>query len=434
MSSPLFDNNEFDKQNPEMPPKTARRGAFTDNMRLPVHRWFRFSAGFSAEWAEDVIAAHVPPHGRALDPFAGSGTALIAGAQAQCVTDGFETHPLLNHLTATKMRPPSCEEQFRREAFNVLRLADNMRSQMILPHNKLLRKCYTDDVLYSLKSLKEAYERYTFSSESIANHVWWCITSILRETSGVGTAQWQYILPNHSKNNVYDPYYAFMNKVEIFHADMKIFKTKAEEYAGSIYNIDARKCEKMTDKQYNLVITSPPYPNNYDYADATRLELTFWGHVDRWADLHKKVRQCLIPSCAQHTSTEKMLLEPLLQHPVTSPIRSELTEVCTALQHEREKKGGRKTYHTMLAAYFRDLGRTFHALRPLVVDGGTLCLIIGDSAPYGIHAPVDKWLGELAQGAGFKEYTFEKVRDRNIKWKNRKHRVPLKEGILWIRG
>lgn len=28
----------------------ARSGTFTDNMKLPIHRWFRYSAGFSAEW------------------------------------------------------------------------------------------------------------------------------------------------------------------------------------------------------------------------------------------------------------------------------------------------------------------------------------------------------------------------------------------------
>lgn len=27
---------------------------FLDNLRLPVHRWFRYSAGFSAEWVEMV--------------------------------------------------------------------------------------------------------------------------------------------------------------------------------------------------------------------------------------------------------------------------------------------------------------------------------------------------------------------------------------------
>ena len=28
---------------------------FATNMSLPVHRWFRYSAGFSAQWAESEI-------------------------------------------------------------------------------------------------------------------------------------------------------------------------------------------------------------------------------------------------------------------------------------------------------------------------------------------------------------------------------------------
>jgi len=61
--------------------------------------------------------------------------------------------------------------------------------------------------------------------------------------------------------------------------------------------------------------------------------------------------------------------------------------------------------------------------------------VVGDSAPYGIYVPVDKWLGELAISAGFKSYYFEKTRDRNVKWKiSRKHKVPLHEGRLWVEG
>ncbi len=73
-------------------------------------------------------------------------------------------------------------------------------------------------------------------------------------------------------------------------------------------------------------------------------------------------------------------------------------------------------------------------LRRVCVDGAEACFVIGDSAPYGVHVPVERWLGELSLLAGFKSYSFEKIRDRNVKWKNRKHRVPLQEGLLWVQG
>jgi hypothetical protein len=94
----------------------------------------------------------------------------------------------------------------------------------------------------------------------------------------------------------------------------------------------------------------------------------------------------------------------------------------------------KKTYHTMIAAYYYDLAKVFVALRQLMKENSVVGFVIGDSAPYGVYAPADIWLGKLAVAAGFKSWNFEKTRDRNIKWKNRKHSVPLKEGRLWIRG
>jgi hypothetical protein len=98
------------------------------------------------------------------------------------------------------------------------------------------------------------------------------------------------------------------------------------------------------------------------------------------------------------------------------------------------EKGGKKTYHTMVAAYFCDMARIWSRLRQYASDDADICFVIGDSAPYGVHIPVEKWFATLAEAAGFREPRFEKLRDRNIKWKNRKHRVPLKEGRLWLKG
>ena len=48
----------FDPGQVEAAPSDGASSTFLDNMRLPVHRWFRYSAGFSGRWAEAVIAEH----------------------------------------------------------------------------------------------------------------------------------------------------------------------------------------------------------------------------------------------------------------------------------------------------------------------------------------------------------------------------------------
>ena len=216
--------------------------------------------------------------------------------------------------------------------------------------------------------------------------------------------------------------------------DMQQMSINSCASKATIISGDARTLIEIPANIIDLVVTSPPYANNYDYADATRLEMTFWGEVRSWSDLHGAVRQFLIRSSSQHVSKDHLELDTLLNETAIEPIKEELTRACHELETIREGKGGKKAYHTMIAAYFNDMSNTFHSLRRVTKKGCTMCFVIGDSAPYGIYVPVEKWLGELAIAANFSSWSFKKIRDRNIKWKNRKHSVPLHEGRLWIKG
>jgi hypothetical protein len=128
------------------------------------------------------------------------------------------------------------------------------------------------------------------------------------------------------------------------------------------------------------------------------------------------------------------VVDDLLGRPEIEPIRVELAAVHAALREARAGRGGRKAYHVMVPAYFADMAATWHALRRACRAGATVCMVVGDSAPYGVHVPVERWLGELATASGFESWQFTKIRDRNVKWHNRKHRVPLHEGLLLVQG
>ena len=56
--APLFPAIE----KPRYAEKTS--GSFVGNMDAPVHRWFRYSAGFSGAWAEDLAAWIAEPWGK----------------------------------------------------------------------------------------------------------------------------------------------------------------------------------------------------------------------------------------------------------------------------------------------------------------------------------------------------------------------------------
>jgi DNA methylase len=421
------------------PMQAARSGTFTDNMRLPVHRWFRYSAGFSAEWAEDVIGQHRRGAGyTVLDPFAGSGTTLLAAENSGAVGYGFESHPFIQRIARAKLSWGSDVETFLAAARRVRKhhAKSHKLADAVAQAPELMRKCYTDEALCELYALRNGYiaEKRNIDEDS-AQLVWLALTGILRQCSGVGTAQWQYVLPNKTKAKVSSPLAAYDAKVEQMAADMRFAQQQGWASSATVFAHDSRNRDlPIKPRSVDLVLTSPPYANNYDYADATRLEMMFWGEISGWGDLQDAVRQHIVRSCSQHAAADRVDLVGLLAHPRLSPIASDISEVCNELAEVRLGKGGKKAYHTMVAAYFFDMAATFAMLRKACRGGARVCFVIGDSAPYGVYVPVDEWLGQLAVANGFKSFTFTKLRDRNTKWKNRKHTVPLHEGHLWIEG
>jgi len=400
---------------------------------LPIHRWFRYSAGFSALWAREVIAEQVAlGRRRILDPFAGSGTVMLESERFVTEGKGVEAHPFVFRVAKAKLLWRSNPRAFFNAAMGLVKTARTKPSKMA-DYPPLIEKCFPADALLKLNALKAAWQQMADGSPH-SELTWLVLASILRECSPVGTAQWQYVLPRKRKVRVLDPFAAFEAKVHQMCADMAI---RQQEFCGPpalICRDDARECATIPDGWAELVITSPPYANNYDYADATRLEMCFFGEVQSWGDLQETVRKHLVRSCTQHVAGLRNGLETYFGNSVLAPIDTELREVCARLEAERQSHGGKKPYHLMVAAYFSDLARVWQALRRVCAKDCIVCFVVGDSAPYGIYVPVDRWLGELALAVGFKSYRFEKTRDRNTKWKNRKHRVPLHEGRLWVVG
>ncbi len=408
----------------------ARSGSFVDNMRLPIHRWFRYSAGFSADWAREAILAEAkdrPLH--VLDPFAGSGTAIVEAERAGAEGLGIESHPFVARVARAKLAWRHDVSEFRKLGKSILAAA-RKKTGTADGYPPLIGKCFPPDTLERLDALRQAFLDHAEDSPAY-ELCWLALASILRICSPVGTAQWQYVLPKKSKAKSREPFAAFEERVDLLATDMRSRQFQDEGPPGKILPSDARTCEGIDDAWADLVITSPPYANNYDYADATRLEMMFFGEIQAWGDLQSVIRRHLVRSCTQHVGPYASDTAAILETPELSPIADELKPVCAELDRVKDEHGGKKQYHAMIAHYFYDLAQVWQALRRVTRSGARVCFVIGDSAPYGVYVPVDRWLGDLALAAGFESFRFEKLRDRNTKWKNRKHRVLLHEGRLW---
>ena len=139
-------------------PGTSTSGSFVDNTRLPVHRWFRYSAGFSGAWAEALIAreaANGPV--RVFDPFAGSATTLIAAEQCGIESRGIDPHPFVARIAQAKLAYRSAPYEYLRQAQQVLACA---KRHPVSPesYGGLIRRCYTDEALEQLDGLRRVID------------------------------------------------------------------------------------------------------------------------------------------------------------------------------------------------------------------------------------------------------------------------------------
>lgn len=339
---------------------------FLDNMSLPVHRWFRYSAGFSAEWVEETVAAcsrQITPGRtfRVLDPFAGSGTTLLACDRLGVPSCGYEAHPLIYRIAAAKLLWESDANQFFKAAEDILTAAQNERSD-IGTYPDPVTKCYDEKNLAEIDSLKKAlYSRKGASSSWQLS--WLAFVSILRSASHAGTASWQYVLPNKKKVRVLSAYEAYSRQIALMYEDMKRFQECSPARHSVLLAHDARQVSPLEQGSIDLVITSPPYANNFDYADATRLELSVLGKISSWGELQSKIRPGLVRSCSQMVSREKKDTFHYLEDPLLSPIYSEIQKVCTELDQEKEKHGGKKLSHDD-RTLFSGSGKHMDTLKP----------------------------------------------------------------------
>ena len=283
---------------------------FTPNQRLPVHRWFRYSAGYSGQWVAETLRARGGAP-RVLDPFVGCGTTLLGAQECGAPSVGLDAHPFVARVAQAKLCWSTPAGDFAAAAEQVLARARSSSAPdaPVADAAPLLAKLYEGPTLGALRRLAVAVAEHS-EDDPVGKLLWLALVCILRPCASGGTAPWQYVLPNKKKARVVPPFEAWTRQVARMAEDMAARAASCDPAVEArVHLSDARTCEGVEDASVDLVLTSPPYPNNYDYADATRLELTFFGEVARWSDLHQALRRRLMVSCSQHASAEGLDLD-----------------------------------------------------------------------------------------------------------------------------
>jgi DNA modification methylase len=424
-------------------------GTFKDSLRAPVHRWFTYPAGFSYKAVEEAFRLyHIEPGQSVYDPFAGTGTTNLVAKQYGIHSFGVEAHPFIQFVAQTKLfwefDLPSLFHATDLLISDIQTVTKETNVPAVPVEDlfpELVCKCYGREKLAQLYLAREVIN--ALLPTPFKNFAKLALTNLLRAASDVA-AGWPYVAPQKPKsavktNGVVNIVKMLRDQLYMMHGDLQALRQTWVPGARTEYiSGDSREYQSRIESgSVDLAFTSPPYLNNYDYADRTRLETYFWGEAKTWADITEKVRTRLMMSATTQINRSDFEEAFLLNQDfsLTVPqIAPELKSKIAELSKRRLNKGGKKSYDIMVAGYFNDMLRvlreTFRVLKP----GSAFVQILGDSAPYGVYIPTDQYLGEAGKAIGFARYETEELRTRGGKWKNnpQRHDVPLKECILTL--
>ena len=425
-------------------------GTFKDSLRAPIHNWFTYPAGFSYKAVESSLQVNGIKSGQTIyDPFMGSGTTNLVAKKRAINSYGVEAHPFVFRIAQTKMnwkvskkeisdalREIATQVRNRRRCFN----GAGIRAVLETEFPPLVLKCYEDSTLLDLLFIRNAILQGGFS-QTVNDLLFVGLTSILRQVSAVATG-WPYIAPNKQKITSLDKdaFTEYARQIMKMANDIQITLDEADsnfEYSfHKIFNADSRHTQELIpDLCIDHVFTSPPYLNNFDYADRTRLELYFWGEAKNWGEISKNIRTRLITSATTQISRDDPRYSLLQGLREASPdVFDFLRKSVSQLSEIRLTRGGKKSYDHLVSGYFNDMFQILSEVYRVLKNGTKAVFVLGDSAPYGIHIPTDDLIGKIGVGVGFSDYCIDILRERGVKWKDnpQRHSVPLRESIVTL--
>jgi DNA modification methylase len=380
----------------------------------PIHRWFNFIAGFSPEFVSSCIKElGSETDGILIDPFAGLSTALVQANFIGMPSVGFEPHPFFYDISLAKIIPPVFEHE--------IDAIQTIAQSQIEPYTGEFSEIWTQDAITFLTklipqpNLRLLAQALLLESQIEITHrpLYRLIVSKVLEYTTSSQTDGIYKAPTTAKNSL--PYDAAIRKVctEI-RMDIRTIGGKLNPQA-TLYPTSSEHMTSVADESCSICITSPPYLNNFDYAEMTRMYLYFWRYAGSWSEITERVRSRLIVNTTTVPGALKRD-QNRFSETLSESFRSHVQPLIEALREQCRVRAGKKDYYLLVYPYFAQIQSVFRELRRVLRSGSPLHLVIGDAALYGVHIQTHLLLGELLQENGFEVLKIDRLRNRGDRW------------------
>ncbi len=398
-----------------------RDPAFSDNKTQPLHRWVPWIAGFSAQFVQDCFETFLKDRRKksppcVLDPFAGVGTTIVQALLNGFDSIGFEINPYA---------ALACEAKL-----NAAKLDLEPLQACCLEYQKAVAR---NDRPVAAVRPAEFETRIPFFSPSVETQVLaffdFMKTIRHREIADLFRVAFGSVMVSFS-NYTYEPslgsrpgagkpliekadvHSAILGKLSDMVSDIRWIKERVGSSPfsgkGKIHNLDFLESgDVLLPSSIDLMVTSPPYMNNYHYVRNTRPQL-FWLSL---ISSSKELRRLEVANFGKYWQTvrDSKPLDLKFDH-------AELSRTLATLRCTREEKGayGGPGWANYVTAYFNDCHRFCGILKRVLARRGVGVVVIGNSIIQGHEIKTDLVLADIARQNGLALVGVQQVRTKRV--------------------
>ncbi len=394
---------------------------FRSNEALPVHRWWPYVQGYSAEFVGGVLAAAgIGPGTTVLDPFAGSGTTLVEARRAGARALGTELLAPAVLAARVKTRLELDPVRLASEADRRVRAASR-RDTGPLPFLRETRRQFSSSALRDLTRLRDALPA---EGTAVADALRLAFGRILIPASRLHRSPCLGYDPRARADGP-EPVERFRDAVATMVDDLRTVRRDPRPLGppAVIRAQDARSAG-WPERSVDLAVTSPPYVNGMDYVMNYKVDLAWLGYARSYADL-RALRGAEVACDNLPRSETRAYLA------TDDPPDPWLAEILPRIRENVRRKGSyrRDDMHAVVHRYFADLAPVLREVRRALRPGGRFVVVVGDSLLAGAYVPGDLLLARLGAAAGFSIVSVEVARSRRS---GQRRSFELRESVVTL--
>ncbi len=352
-----------------------------------THGYHRYPAKFIPQLAAKLIEEYSRPGDTVLDPFMGSGTALVEAKRLGRPSAGVDINPVAHLIATAKVR--AVEPSLLQETIGCVRSTLVSRVQPSLfwegssterdtEWHERLRYWFRDDVLKALSQIQHALE---CQDEAVQPFFRCALSHTLKPVS------WWHDRSVKPMRKLDKP---IPEPEQVFFRHVQRMARGNREYwellkcAGTLetpvacFCADARALP-VPSQSIDLIVTSPPYVTSYEYADLHQLS-ALWFQMT--TDLREFRQGFIGRSNGVHEPREDT------HSPLAEAIVSRLDEVSPRKARE-------------VALYFAEMYQCFVEWRRVMRPGGYACIVIGNTCLNGVDVQNAQVFAEQLATLGF---------------------------------